>query len=104
MAPADPLAPYNAKRDFSRTREPRGKVAKTGGRSFVVQKHAATRLHWDFRLEIDGVLWVDLTTELYSSGIELLAEPYGHALTIDAGDSPVQLQECVIPYDGREVP
>lgn len=56
MAPADPLAPYNAKRDFSRTREPRGKVAKTGGRSFVVQKHAATRLHWDFRLEIDGVL------------------------------------------------
>ena len=55
-------------------------------------------------LEIDGVLWVDLTTELYSSGIELLAEPYGHALTIDAGDSPVQLQECVIPYDGREVP
>jgi len=56
VAPADPLAPYNAKRDFSRTREPRGKVAKTGGRSFVVQKHAATRLHWDFRLEIDGVL------------------------------------------------
>jgi len=56
VGPADPLAPYNAKRDFSRTREPRGKVAKTGGRSFVVQKHAATRLHWDFRLEIDGVL------------------------------------------------
>jgi len=56
MATADPLAPYNAKRDFKRTREPKGKVAKTHGNSFVVQKHAATRLHWDFRLEIDGVL------------------------------------------------
>jgi bifunctional non-homologous end joining protein LigD len=56
MATANPLARYNAKRDFTRTREPKGKVAKTGGNSFVVQKHAATRLHWDFRLEIDGVL------------------------------------------------
>ena len=56
MATRDALAPYNAKRDFKRTREPRGKVAKKGGNSFVVQKHAATRLHWDFRLEIDGVL------------------------------------------------
>ncbi|WP_070152073.1 DNA ligase D [Sphingobium phenoxybenzoativorans] len=56
MTTADPLAHYNAKRDFKRTREPKGKVAKTGGNSFVVQKHAATRLHWDFRLEIDGVL------------------------------------------------
>jgi len=56
MTSANPLAPYNAKRDFARTKEPRGKVAKTRGNSFVVQKHAATRLHWDFRLEIDGVL------------------------------------------------
>ncbi len=52
----DPLAAYNQKRDFARTREPKGAVAKTGGNSFVVQKHDATRLHWDFRLEIDGVL------------------------------------------------
>ncbi|WP_062733368.1 DNA ligase D [Sphingobium abikonense] len=52
----DPLATYNAKRDFRRTREPKGAVAKRSGNSFVVQKHAATRLHWDFRLEIDGVL------------------------------------------------
>ena len=52
----DPLAAYNAKRDFARTKEPKGAVAKTGGNSFVVQKHDATRLHWDFRLEIDGVL------------------------------------------------
>ncbi|HCW62357.1 MAG TPA: ATP-dependent DNA ligase, partial [Sphingobium sp.] len=52
----DPLATYNAKRDFRRTREPKGAVGKKSGNSFVVQKHAATRLHWDFRLEIDGVL------------------------------------------------
>ncbi|OAN56624.1 DNA ligase D [Sphingobium sp. TCM1] len=56
MAAGSPLAPYNAKRDFSRTREPKGVVAKSRGNSFVVQKHAATRLHWDFRLEVDGVL------------------------------------------------
>ncbi|WP_420145708.1 DNA ligase D [Sphingobium sp.] len=56
MAAKDALSTYNAKRDFARTREPRGKIAKTGGHSFVVQKHAATRLHWDFRLEVDGVL------------------------------------------------
>jgi bifunctional non-homologous end joining protein LigD len=53
------LETYHAKRDFSRTREPRGKVAakgKKGGDSFVIQKHAATRLHYDLRLEMDGVL------------------------------------------------
>jgi bifunctional non-homologous end joining protein LigD len=54
--PADPLAAYNAKRDFARTAEPKGKAAKAGGNSFIVQKHDATRLHWDLRLEADGVL------------------------------------------------
>jgi bifunctional non-homologous end joining protein LigD len=53
---ADLLAEYNRKRDFARTAEPAGKRGKGGGNSFIVQKHAATRLHWDFRLEIDGVL------------------------------------------------
>lgn len=52
----DPLAAYNAKRDFARTAEPAGMLAPGNGNSFVVQKHDATRLHWDFRLEIDGVL------------------------------------------------
>jgi len=52
----DPLEKYNAKRDFAKTAEPAGKVAKAGGHRFMVQKHDATRLHWDFRLEIDGVL------------------------------------------------
>ncbi|WP_447725913.1 DNA ligase D [Sphingomonas koreensis] len=56
MTTANLLDTYNAKRDFTRTKEPKGKVAKKRGNSFVVQKHAATRLHWDFRLEIDGVL------------------------------------------------
>ncbi|PZQ56472.1 MAG: DNA ligase D [Novosphingobium pentaromativorans] len=53
---ADLLAEYNRKRDFAKTAEPAGRREKSGGNSFVVQKHAATRLHWDFRLEIDGVL------------------------------------------------
>jgi len=52
----DPLDLYKKKRDFKKTAEPAGKRSKTNGQSFVVQKHDATRLHWDFRLEIDGVL------------------------------------------------
>ncbi|WP_109808327.1 DNA ligase D [Sphingosinithalassobacter portus] len=56
MAKADLLATYNAKRDFSKTAEPKGAIGESGGNRFIVQKHDATRLHWDFRLEIDGVL------------------------------------------------
>ena len=56
MPEPDPLARYNAKRDFAKTAEPRGEFAPSNGMSFMVQKHDATRLHWDFRLEIDGVL------------------------------------------------
>ena len=51
-----PLAAYNAKRDFRQTAEPHGRRAARAGNSFVVQKHAASRLHYDFRLELDGVL------------------------------------------------
>jgi bifunctional non-homologous end joining protein LigD len=47
---------YNKKRDFSKTNEPRGRKLRGKGDSFVVQKHDASRLHWDFRLELDGVL------------------------------------------------
>ena len=53
---ADLLAKYNSKRDFSKTAEPAGVVGKDTGHIFMVQKHDATRLHWDFRLELDGVL------------------------------------------------
>jgi bifunctional non-homologous end joining protein LigD len=54
----DPLGTYRAKRDFARTPEPRGKAAPQRGKRprFVVQKHDATRLHFDLRLELDGVL------------------------------------------------
>ena len=47
---------YNAKRDFKNTAEPKGRTGRKTGDSFVVQKHEASRLHWDFRLEIGGVL------------------------------------------------
>src|SRR5438094_9504603 len=47
---------YNRKRDFTKTAEPRGRKLKGTGDTFVVQKHEASRLHWDFRLELDGVL------------------------------------------------
>jgi bifunctional non-homologous end joining protein LigD len=50
------LEAYRKKRDFKRTSEPRGGKRGKGGYSFAVQKHAATRLHYDFRLELDGVL------------------------------------------------
>jgi bifunctional non-homologous end joining protein LigD len=50
------LAEYNRKRDFKKTSEPAGGALKEAGGMFVVQKHAATRLHYDFRLEHDGVL------------------------------------------------
>ncbi|MFW2342261.1 DNA ligase D [Brevundimonas sp.] len=52
----DLLAEYNRKRDFDRTAEPRGEVGTGTGDRFLVQKHDATRLHWDLRLEVDGVL------------------------------------------------
>jgi bifunctional non-homologous end joining protein LigD len=55
-AKSDPLAKYNAKRDFSKTAEPPGVFAPGNGHSFMVQKHDASRLHWDLRLELDGVL------------------------------------------------
>ena len=59
MARADKLKEYWQKRDFAKTAEPSGKgkgKSASGGNRFLVQKHAARRLHWDLRLEMDGVL------------------------------------------------
>lgn len=52
------LDQYNKKRDFSQTAEPQAKreKIKSTGQQFVVQRHHASRLHYDFRLEIDGAL------------------------------------------------
>src|SRR5690348_12569518 len=51
------LSSYWKKRDFGETPEPKGELARAGkALSFVIQKHAARRLHYDFRLELDGTL------------------------------------------------
>ena len=56
-APESKLAEYRKKRDFSRTAEPAGGGTRTGRKlAFVIQKHAASHLHYDLRLELDGVM------------------------------------------------
>ncbi len=57
MGPTDPLERYRARRDFARTPEPEGRVNMTDkSPRFVIQKHDASTLHYDFRIEVDGVL------------------------------------------------
>lgn len=58
MTQKSPLEQYLDKRDFRRTPEPRGEKSKrrAEGPLFVIQKHNASNLHYDFRLEIDGLL------------------------------------------------
>src|ERR1041385_6295884 len=69
------LKEYRRKRDFEKTAEPEGKTAKTKQRRFVIQKHAASRLHYDFRLEIGGTLksWAVPKGIPYAKGEKRLA-------------------------------
>lgn len=50
------LGLYNKKRNFSKTPEPKGKVSHQQKNLYIIQKHAASHLHYDFRLELNGVL------------------------------------------------
>ena len=61
------ISDYTEKRDFSRTPEPQMSHEKGMGKSFVVQEHHARRLHYDLRLEKDGVL-KELGSSQRSSG------------------------------------
>jgi bifunctional non-homologous end joining protein LigD len=56
MARQPSLQRYKEKRHFERTPEPAGRVERQHGHAYLIQKHAARRLHYDFRLELDGVL------------------------------------------------
>jgi DNA ligase D-like protein (predicted 3'-phosphoesterase) len=70
------LEEYKKKRDFKKTPEPSKNVRRTGGkRIFVIQEHNATNLHWDLRLELDGVLksWAIPKTPPTKPGIKRLA-------------------------------
>ncbi len=74
-----PLTEYQRKRDFSQTAEPKGEATvKRGSRRklrFVVQKHAASHLHFDFRLELDGVMksWAVPKGPSYDPSVRRLA-------------------------------
>jgi bifunctional non-homologous end joining protein LigD len=84
MSP-DKLHTYRAKRDFKTTPEPTGDAAgQDGAARFVVQEHHATRLHWDLRLEHDGVL----ASWAIPNGIP--ADPADNRLAVHTEDHPLE--------------
>jgi len=69
------LEEYRKKRDFEETKEPKGAVKVNDGNIYVIQKHQAAHLHYDLRLEMDGVLrsWAIPKTPPTEKGIKRLA-------------------------------
>ena len=93
------LQTYQAKRNFSRTSEPSGaRPLQPGGARlrFVIQKHDATRLHYDFRLELDGVFKSWAVTR----GPSL--DPHDKRLAVEVEDHPLDYGdfEGTIPKEG----
>jgi bifunctional non-homologous end joining protein LigD len=86
---------YRKKRKFGITTEPRGRKARRGGDQFVIQKHAATRLHYDLRLELDGVMKSWAVTR----GPSL--DPGEKRLAVHVEDHPIEYNafEGTIPKD-----
>jgi bifunctional non-homologous end joining protein LigD len=80
----DSLERYREKRDFNKTQEPGGELGKTKGFHYLIQKHDATRLHYDFRLELDGVLKSWAVTK----GPSL--DPADRRLAVEVEDHPVK--------------
>ena len=82
---ANKLARYQSMRDFSRTAEPSGraKVKPAKHLRYVIQKHAATGLHYDFRLELDGVFKSWAVTK----GPSL--DPHDRRLAVEVEDHPL---------------
>ncbi|ADU13042.1 DNA ligase D [Asticcacaulis excentricus] len=93
---------YNKKRDFAKTAEPEGKPGRKSGQRFLIQKHDARRLHYDFRLELDGVLKSWAVTRGPSPN------PQDKRLAVEVEDHPVAYGtfEGIIPkgqYGGGTV-
>ena len=69
------LEEYRKKRDFEETSEPSGKLGVADGKTYVIQKHQAQHLHYDLRLELNGVLksWAIPKTPPVEAGVKRLA-------------------------------